>query len=244
MPEHATIPIFSPQWWIGFWITAIVITALIYYAKNLTITGERKFRYGLATVFLARDLFHQAFMVYHDAWYIQTNLPLQLCSISGLISIFILYKPQQQLFEFLALLGLPAAIQSFLTPELTQGGGLYQHVDYYLGHGAILTTALYMHLILGMKPRVGSWLKVFLWANALIVVVGGINYLLGSNYIYLCTPPIAANPLVMGGWPWYLIGFEIAGLAHILLFYYLFRRKKKMTVPQPFKQSATNPRIH
>ena len=51
-----------------------------------------------------------------------------------------------------------------------------------------------------------------------------INYLIAANYIYLCTPPIASNPLILGPWPYYLIGFEVAGIIHIYLLYKVFRK--------------------
>ncbi len=62
------------------------------------------------------------------------------------------------------------------------------------------------------------------------LVIAALNYILNSNYMFLCQKPLANNPLIIGEWPWYILGFEIAGIIHILLFYMGFRKLK----PLPF----------
>lgn len=223
MFEHVTIPLFSPGWWVGFWISALVIITILYIAQKLSEKKERNFRLALGYILLSREIFHQFFMVYTGTWMMQASLPLQLCGISSLVSIYLLFRPKQAPFEFLALLGLAGAIHSFLTPELTHGATAYHYVEYYLSHGGIIMTALYMHSVLGMRPKLNSWLNVFLWGNGVLIIVGTINYLISANYIFLCTPPMADNPLIFGPWPYYLIGFEIAGLIHIFILYRIFR---------------------
>jgi len=224
MLEHVTIPLFSPLWWLGFWIMAIIVTAIVVYATSLSAPAEGKFRRVLAYIFLGREILHQCYMYATDTWVVEASLPLHLCGISSIVSIILLFSPKQKLFEFLALLGLAGAIHSFLTPELTHGSSLYHYVDYYLSHGGIIMTAFYMRFVIGMKPELNSWWNVFLWGNGVLIIVGTINYLIAANYIYLCTPPIASNPLILGPWPYYLIGFEVAGIIHIYLLYKVFRK--------------------
>ena len=36
--------------------------------------------------------------------------------------------------------------------------------------------------------------------------------------MYLAEKPLVNNPMVVGEWPWYILGFEILGLVHILIF--------------------------
>ena len=42
--------------------------------------------------------------------------------------------------------------------------------------------------------------------------------------MYLAEKPLVNNPMVVGEWPWYILGFEIPGLVHILIFYYGYRK--------------------
>ena len=50
-------------------------------------------------------------------------------------------------------------------------------------------------------------------------MVGLINWLLGANYMFLSAPPSVDNPLVMGEWPWHILGFEIIALTFFALMY-------------------------
>jgi len=78
-----------------------------------------------------------------------------------------------------------------------------------------------------MKPRKNSWWKIFLWTQLLIPIIGTINWFLNANYMYMCTKPIAENPLLFGEWPWYFIGMEIAALLHFFMIYVPFISKYK-----------------
>ena len=46
----------------------------------------------------------------------------------------------------------------------------------------------------------------------------------------LCIKPIAKNPFLIGEWPWYIIGIELAALLHFFIVYlpfaYLYRQEK------------------
>mgnify|MGYP000625046896 CR=1 FL=1 len=59
-------------------------------------------------------------------------------------------------------------------------------------------------------------------------IIGTINWLLDSNYLYLCDKPIVNNPLIVGDWPWYIVFLEIIALIHFWLLYQpikLFKNK-------------------
>ncbi len=40
--------------------------------------------------------------------------------------------------------------------------------------------------------------------------------------MYLCTKPIANNPLLIGEWPWYLLNIELTALLHFFIIYLPF----------------------
>ena len=46
--------------------------------------------------------------------------------------------------------------------------------------------------------------------------------------MYLCDRPIVNNPMIIGEWPWYIIGFEILGIIHILAFYAGFKTMRPL----------------
>ena len=94
--------------------------------------------------------------------------------------------------------------------------------EYYISHGGIILSAMYLTFVLGMKPRKLSWWRIFIWSQLLLPIIGFVNWLLSANYMYLCIKPIVDNPLIIGEHPYYYIGFEFIGLLNIILFYYLF----------------------
>ena len=139
------------------------------------------------------------------SWTIESSLPLQLCGISSVISAIVLLRFNQYLYEFLVLLGVAGAIHSFLTPEFTTGMQGFLFYDYYIAHGGIILSALYLTYVQGHKPRIGSWLNVFCASQLLVIVASLFNILLESNYMYTCQKPIAENPLIFGQWPYYFL---------------------------------------
>ena len=123
--------------------------------------------------------------------------------------------------------GIPGAFHSLMTPEFTIGKSGLLFYEYYLSHRGIILSAIYLTWILGMKPRKGSWWKVFFWSQLLLPVICTINWILNANYMYLCTKPIVNNPLLIGEWPWYFLSVELTALLHLFIIYLPFSLKYK-----------------
>jgi hypothetical integral membrane protein (TIGR02206 family) len=89
-----------------------------------------------------------------------------------------------------------------------------------------------MTVVEGYRPYWSSFKRVFIWTNIYMVVVTGINLLIGSNYLYtIHKPPSASLMDLLGPWPWYLISLEIVGLILCFLLYLPFMvrdRKHKL----------------
>ena len=51
-----------------------------------------------------------------------------------------------------------------------------------------------------------------LFVNLMGIPVATVNWLIGSNYMYLCTKPGVDSPFLVGDWPWYLLGLEVVAL--------------------------------
>lgn len=161
-----------------------------------------------------------------DLWDVRRSLPLQLCDISFILCGLALLTRQKFLYEWALLVGFPAAIHSILTPELTRGYSNFLLFEYYFSHASQILAPLVLTLYFGMRPRIGSWMKVFMAVNVLLVIVFVFDWALGANYIYLMEKPAVDNPLLIGPWPWYILGVEVAGFVHIVLFYWIFRKTR------------------
>ncbi len=227
MHPHFVVPVFSMHWLAGLICSILVYAGLLIVGIYLSKTGkEQPFRLFLVALFIIREVYLFAYIIQEGQFTLQDSLPLHLCNISYLFMIIFLLRPNFFLYEFLILLSLAGAIQSLITPELTHGYSDYFIIDYYISHAGIIFVPLYGLFVLKMKPRTGSWFRVFLFGNLILFCVFIINLLLDSNYIYLMKAPDANNMMVLRPYPWHLVGFEVFGTLHILFIYWLTRRVK------------------
>jgi len=155
-------------------------------------------------------------------WEIQEDLPLHLCSVSNLIVCFIFFIPKnQKLFEFLFYCGFWGGLMAILTAQINDYDGSYfKYIQYYQSHGTIIMIPLFMFLHLDYKLSKFSWLKVLITLNIIMLIIMPLNFLIGSNYMYLSEAPNIKNPLVFGEWPFYILNWEFFIL---ILFFLTFK---------------------
>lgn len=227
MDHHITIPMFTPLWWKGLLISIVGIWALIKWGQRLSVSQEKKLRYAIVAAILLREIVWHIHLFSIGHWELAESLPLHLCGISRLAGAYLLLRPKQLVFEYLILLGMTGAIQSFVTPELTHGMDWILLLDFYFAHAIIIGIALYAFFVMKMRLTSWSWLHIFILGHLILAGVGLINFLIGGNYIYLCQRPLAENPIIQGEWPFYLFSFQLGALIHIVLFATLFRYIQK-----------------
>ena len=234
--RYYAIAIFSNEWWINTISTVIAISFLLYLSKIFIKNNSiKKFNIIIGSILLVRCIWIQWYQYYLGIWDLQWSLPLQMCSLSAIMSGVLplientnLNKNYKQwIFEFLFYYSI-GAFYSILTPVYTTGINGLIYYEYYISHGGILFTSIYFFIILGYKPRVYSWLKVFLYTQPILLTIHLINYLIGgqANYFYTMEPPIADNPLVMGQYPMHIILLNIFALIHFALLYFLTIKPK------------------
>jgi len=189
---------------------------------------RRAVRLILAFLLLANELFWHAWHVFYGLWSLETMLPLNLCNLMVFASAWVLLTQNQTGYEFVYLLGIPAASQVLVTPALGPYG--FPHVLFFqifISHGGVVVAALYLTLTEGMRPV--SWAavwKVAAWATLYATAIFFFNQVLGSNYLFLAYKPPAATLLdYLGPWPWYALSMEVIGLALLVLLYLPFHRK-------------------
>lgn len=186
--------------------------------------ARRIFRYSLAVVLVVNEGMWHWWNWATGQWTIQTMLPLHLCSVFVFLSAYLLVTRNYSLYEFSYFLGIGGALQALLTPD----AGIYgfPHFRFFqtiISHGAIVTTGLYMTLVEGLRPTWKSFQKVFLYGNLYMLAVGAINYLIGSNYLFIAHKPETASILdLLAPWPWYIIQVELIALAVCLILYLPF----------------------
>lgn len=215
---------------IALGIVLLVNLAIVSTRKKFSKRGKRTVRYGLAAILLLNEAAWHAWNYFTGQWTIQTMLPLHLCSVLVFVSAYMLVTSSYPVYEFVYFLGIGGATQALLTPD----AGIYgfPHFRFFqviISHGAIVTAAIYMTFVDGYRPYRASLGRVALWGNIYMVVVGLINWVLGSNYLFIARKPDTPSLIdLLGPWPWYILSLELVALVLCLLLYlpYLIRDRK------------------
>ena len=179
----------------------------------------------LAALLILNELGWHIWHAYHGLWSLQSLLPLNLCNLMVLASAWVLLTKNQIGYDFVYLLGIPAAAQVLITPALgIYGFPHFLFLQIFISHGGIVLAAIYLTRVEGLRPA--SWRsvqRVALWAGLYTAAIFCLNLALGSNYLFLAYKPPAATLLdYLGPWPWYILSMTAIGLALISLMYLPF----------------------
>ena len=158
----------------------------------------------------------------------QEDLPLHLCTfLALLIPIFSLTR-KYLYYEILFFLVLTGTFQALITPTEYNFMNL-PFLKYWLAHAGLVIFMLYATFVYKMRPTLKSVIKSYIGMQVYIVLMFGINYILGSNYFYTMRKPNGATLLdLFGEWPYYIFVVEIVIIPYFLLIYlpfYLTRKK-------------------
>lgn len=186
--------------------------------------GRKNFRAILATVLVVNETMWHWWNYSIGQWTLQTMLPLHLCSVMVWVSAFMLFTENYRLYEYIYFFGIGAATQALLTPD----AGLYgfPHFRFFqtiISHGSIVAVAVYMTVVEGYRPRWMSLVRVAVAGNVYMAFVGLVNWLLGSNYMFIARKPDTPSLIdVLGPWPWYILILEAIGATVFLILYLPF----------------------
>lgn len=191
---------------------------------------QRSLRVGLATVLLVNEAGWHLWNWATGQWTVQTMLPLHLCSVLVFLSAALLLTGHPALYEVCYLLGIGGALQALLTPDAgIYGFPHYRAFQTFISHGSIVTAAVLMTAVAGLRPYLRSIWRVALTANLYMAAVGVVNAALGSNYLYIARKPETASVLdLLPPWPWYILHIELIGLITMLLLYAPFAVRDRL----------------
>ncbi|MFC0275015.1 TIGR02206 family membrane protein [Metabacillus herbersteinensis] len=185
-------------------------------------------------LFLSEAFLH-IWYLREGTWDAQFMLPLQLCSISLILSIVMLLSRNYFLFEVTFFLGIGGATQALLTPELIYDFPHFRYFHFFLAHILIVIASVYMVIYEGFKPTLRSVWRAILALNILATFVFLMNRMTGGNYMFLSRKP--SNPSLLdllGDYPWYILSLEFVALFIFLLLYlpfYIFSLRTKPKAP-------------
>ena len=200
-----TIEFLGTEWLLIVISVSILIFLVLFIGNKISKNNKEMYAKILGYIMIAFFIINHVLLVIIDNWEASKELPLHLCSISGLICCVIMFLPvnkRQFLFEFLFYCGIIGGVQAILTPALEVYQGYnYFYVQFFFKHAMIIAFPIYLRNNLGMKLTKFSWLKTFIFLNFLMLLNIQVNKKIGSNFMYVSNPPPVKNPLIISEHP-------------------------------------------
>ncbi|WNC12666.1 TIGR02206 family membrane protein [Brevibacillus brevis] len=226
--------LFSPSHLISLLLTVLLAFVLFICRRMLRKpSADVLARSLLAGVLALSELCFQLWHVWTNTWSIGEALPLQLCSVMLLLSMFMLLTGSYRLYEVTFFAGICGATQALLTPELFYPFPHFRFIHFFVAHAGIVLACLYMTWVRGYRPTFASVLKSMAVLNLLLLIALPVNHWTGANYLFVSRKP--ENPSLidfLGPHPWYILSLEAVALVLFTLLYLPFRLRRRAAHPK------------
>ena len=216
-------------------IVSLCILGIIYIPK-LFVNSSQRAKLNLAYAIIALILVNQSMDLYFEGylegkW--KLGLPLHLCDFSSFsIAIYLITK-QRAFFLFAFFFGIAGGGMSILTPDVLFGFPDIFYIQNQIGHMMIILGVSYGMILDNQRPYLGDVHRVLIFTSLLLIVMYGVNYLLGhpANYWFLIEKPIGDNLMsLMRPEPFHIIDlYFVAVLACYLLYVPFYIKDKRIS---------------
>lgn len=205
-------------------VIGAIVAFLLWGWRDPDHASRRRARALIAGIMILNEIGWHYWNVANAAWTLRDHLPLHATSLSIWGSIYVLLSRNIRVYEIIYFVGIAGAVQALITPSAgIYGLPHYRAFQTLISHGMIVVAMAYMTRIEGLRPTWSSIWKTMLAINIYLVIVTGINLLLGSNYMYTLAKPATASLFdLFGPWPWYLVAAEFIALLLFSLLYLPF----------------------
>lgn len=191
-----------------FFITFFVF---VYYRKKLK-TYQPLIKWALFIILIVCEITMHLWLILTHQWEVG-DLPLQVCSLSTFIALFLFLKHNQKGFNLLFFIGTIPPILSMVTPDIVYQFPHFRFLKYFIHHSAIPLAVLYFILLEGYRVPRKAIINSFLTLNLIAVPVFFLNIKLGTNFFFLANPTETKTLLsFFGSGIMYYINLEIAAL--------------------------------
>ncbi len=183
---------------------------LIRWGKKSSPALQHRIGIVLASIISLSVIGYTAIKVFVGPFDIQKDLPLHLCNFLALtLPVFAVLR-KYWMYEILVFWILAGTAQGVFTPDLDEGFPHYRFLKYWLEHAGLVLYIIYASAVYGMRPKFKSIFKAFGAIQIYLVLIVGVNALLGSNYLFLMRKPDHTSLLdVLGDWPYYILVEEL-----------------------------------
>jgi hypothetical integral membrane protein (TIGR02206 family) len=171
-------------------------------------------RYSLALLLGAGELAYYGYLLLFDPPATANGLPFQLCNATLWIAFAALLTERAQVIETAFYLGVFGPPIGLLAPQLWRPALSFASLQFFAGHVGVIVSVLYLAGTGKCRPTRAGAVRAFLVLNSIALLLGGLNAALGTNFMFLRTPPEAPAFFGMfGDWPYHLLVGEVVAAA-------------------------------
>lgn len=204
--------------WLALFLVLAVVLCIAY--RRMGEKGRRNFRYVMASLIVADEIFKVVFLVIGGRYTIN-YLPLHLCSINIILIAIHAVHPTKTLDQFLYTIGLPTAVMALLFPTWTKLPVLnFSHLHSFTVHILVALYPLVLAVGGDIRPRARYIGKCLLLLVCLALPVYAFNYFFDTNFMFLMSAD-KGNPLYWfdKNWGSHLWGYPVLGAALLAVMY-------------------------
>jgi hypothetical integral membrane protein (TIGR02206 family) len=208
-------------------LSAIAATAAILalIARKSTRTAHR-IRLGCGFFVMVNELIWGIFAAWRGWISFPDYLPLELSNLIVVVTVLAAFTLRPVWVEFAYYAGIGAGAVAILTPDLEAISWSLEVVHFFLAHGGVVVTMLYVTMAGLVRPLPGSLWRAFGALNAYAALIALFNVAFGTNYMYLREKPDVPTLLdLFGPWPVYILVAEVFALAVFALLYLPFSNR-------------------
>lgn len=153
--------------------------------------------------------------VYDRSW--KESLPLDLCRANQFLCVYMLVRHSYRVFEVAYFWAMGGSLAALITPDIAYGFPDPRFLMFFFSHGLVVLATLYAIFGYGFRPRLRSIAVALGITGGYALIVGCLNYLLDTNYLFLRAKPEVPTVLdLLGPSPIYVLG--LFGLAILVCF--------------------------
>ena len=221
--------LFSTAHFVSLGILLLLFVILFSFRKKWSI--QSKYRQRIERLFalslLVMEILFHVWMINTGRWNFSNSLPLELCSISLIFTIILLWTGNRSLIDFVFFAGIGGALQALATPVLDIGFPHFRYFHFFYTHLGIILTAFYFIWMKEYKPTFKGIIKTMVILNILLPLIVVVNSLFEGNYMFLKKKPNSDSLLdFLGPHPWYILSLEGIAFIMFIVLWLLFRRVK------------------
>jgi hypothetical integral membrane protein (TIGR02206 family) len=201
----------------------IATTAILVRSARHSKATAHRIRLGCGLFVLVNELIWLSYVVWNGWLSFPDYLPLHLSNLIVAVTVFAAFTLRPLLVEFAYYTGVGGGVVAVLTPDLESIELSFDVVHFFLAHGGVLVTMLYITAAGLARPGPGSVWRAFAALNAYAAVIAIFNFAFGTNYMYLREKPEVPTLFdLFGPWPVYILVAEAFALMVFSLLYLPF----------------------